>query len=179
MHSKSAKLPTAAPFWLADVCQLNKGISTGRDGPSGQWYRMHHLQNHSPCPSSNYQEKRIHYNSSDPKFHREVDIDRLCESPVDPILLNVTWDVTKAWASLEVNEYNKLQKRSLVMVLDHFHSMTQFFCFCFFFLCLGGWRTTLMAASKTAFTFCNKRQHVVTRKDDILDQDQKRCPIQY
>ncbi len=34
------------------------------------------------------------------------------------------------------------------------HKMEQFFCFFFFFSCLGGCRTTFIAASKTAFTFC-------------------------
>lgn len=35
------------------------------------------------------------------------------------------------------------------------HKMEQFFCFFFFFFsCLGGCRTTFIAASKTAFTFC-------------------------
>lgn len=31
-----------------------------------------------------------------------------------------------------------------------------FWDFPFFFFCLGGWSTTLIAASKTAFTFCSK-----------------------
>jgi hypothetical protein len=35
------------------------------------------------------------------------------------------------------------------------HKMEQFFCFFFFFFsCFGGCRTTFIAASKTAFTFC-------------------------
>jgi len=37
------------------------------------------------------------------------------------------------------------------------HNMEQAFCvFPFFFFLLGGWSTTLMAASKTALTFCHK-----------------------
>jgi hypothetical protein len=33
------------------------------------------------------------------------------------------------------------------------YNMEQAFCPLFFFFCFGGWSTTLMAASKTAFTF--------------------------
>lgn len=38
----------------------------------------------------------------------------------------------------------------------HHHSMEHAFCVLlfFFFFCLGGCKTTFMAASKTAFTFC-------------------------
>jgi DUF1365 family protein len=38
------------------------------------------------------------------------------------------------------------------------YNIEQAFCALpFFFFCFGGWRTTLMAASNTAFTFCNKK----------------------
>lgn len=40
--------------------------------------------------------------------------------------------------------------------ISYDHNMEQALCaLLFFFFCLGGWSTTLMAASKTAFTFCH------------------------
>lgn len=53
----------------------------------------------------------------------------------------------------------------------------------FFFFCFGGWSTTLMAWSKTAFTFC-KRQSTVTlgtrgTNDDLTEREQVLIQRQY
>lgn len=51
------------------------------------------------------------------------------------------------------------------------HKMEQPFCpFLFFFFCLGGWSTTLMAASKTALTFCTLT-HVKAKQNSINKAD--------
>lgn len=48
------------------------------------------------------------------------------------------------------------------------HNIEQAFCaLFFFFFVFGGWRTTLMAASNTAFTFCSNKNHWILKLESI------------
>lgn len=56
-----------------------------------------------------------------------------------------------------------IQADWLVIISLHIsnHNMEHAFCpLPFFFFCFGGWRTTLIAASKTPFTFCSLQAQI-------------------
>lgn len=58
------------------------------------------------------------------------------------------------------------------------HRMEHAFCVLLFFLCFGGWRTSLMAASKTAFTFCSSNKLSKTLLGEmILPTDVMLIPV--
>jgi hypothetical protein len=73
------------------------------------------------------------------------------ESLVEPILLDVSWDVTKAGTSLEVNNYDQLQKLSQVIKAESFSQNDTILLFLLLLFLLGWLEDHLDGSIKDCF----------------------------
>lgn len=66
----------------------------------------------------------------------------------------------------KINHTRKIYSLSFTNSFTN-HRIEHAFCLLlfFFFFCFGGCRTTLMAASNTAFTFCNSKRRISPQKN--------------